>query len=76
MKMGIATRSLLAILCLTLSAPAFAGIIFTTGSVKGTQGLFVTGPNLPNWHGTIQDISVHFALIVEALRYLNSVNTP
>jgi hypothetical protein len=66
MKMGIATRSLLAILCLTLSAPAFAQIIFTTGPINGTvTGFFVTGPNQPNsppppQTPSIQDISDKF----------------
>ena len=64
MKIRIATRSLLAILCLALSAPAFAGIIFTTGPITGTKGLFVTGPNLPNFHGTIQDISDEFTTTI------------
>src|ERR1019366_3814609 len=56
MKMRIATRSLLAILCLTLSAPAFAGVLFATGPITGKKGFFVPGPNLPPG----QDISDEF----------------
>jgi hypothetical protein len=53
---------LLAILCLALSAPAFAQtIFFDDGPIDGMDtGLFVTGPNQPNLKGSVQDISDGF----------------
>ena len=61
MKMRITSLPLLAILCLTLSAPAFAQTIFVSGPIDGNQtGLFITGPNYPNFKGSFQDISDGF----------------
>ena len=61
MKMRITSLPLLAILCLTLSAPAFAQTIFVSGPIDGNQtGLFITGPNYPNFKGSFQDISNGF----------------
>ena len=61
MKMRITSLPLLAILCLTLSAPAFAQTIFVGGPISGTlTGLFITGPNQPNFKGSFQDISDGF----------------
>ena len=61
MKMRITLLPLLAILCLTLSAPAFAQTIFVGGPIDGRQtGLFITGPNQPNFKGSFQDISDGF----------------
>ena len=61
MKMRITSLPVLAILCLTLSAPAFAQTIFVGGPINGTlNGLFITGPNQPNLKGSFQDISDGF----------------
>jgi hypothetical protein len=61
MKLRIASLSLLTILCLALSAPAFAQIIFAGGPINGTlNGLFISGPNQPNSQGGFQDISDGF----------------
>jgi PEP-CTERM motif len=61
MKMRITSLPLLAILYLTLSAPAFAQTIFAGGPINGRQtGLFITGPNNPNFKGSFQDISDGF----------------
>lgn len=61
MKIPITSLPLLAILCLTLSAPAFAQTIFVSGPIDGNQtGLFITGPNNPNFKGSFQDISNGF----------------
>jgi hypothetical protein len=61
MKMRITLLPLLAILCLTLSAPAFAQTIFAGGPINGTlTALFITGPNQPNFKGSFQDISDGF----------------
>jgi hypothetical protein len=61
MKIPITSLPLLAILCLTLSAPAFAQTIFVSGHIDGRQtGLFITGPHYPNFKGSFQDISDGF----------------
>jgi hypothetical protein len=61
MKMRITSLPLLAILCLALSAPAFAQTIFVSGHIDGRQtGLFITGPHYPNFKGSFQDISDGF----------------
>ena len=51
--------SLLAILCLALTG--FAQTIFSEGPIDGNDNaFFVTGPNLPNIVGSVQDISNGF----------------
>jgi len=55
LKMRIATLSL-TILCLALSAPAFAGIIYTDGPTNGTvNGFFIDGPGPGPFSQTISD---------------------
>ena len=58
----IASLSLLTILCLVLGATAFAGTtIYSEGPIDGNDNaFFVTGPNLPNFLGSVQDISNGF----------------
>ncbi len=57
MKMRIATLSLL-VLCLALAASAQ---IYSEGPIDGNDNaFFVTGPNLPNFLGSVQDISNGF----------------
>jgi len=57
LKMRIATLSLL-VLCLALTASAQ---IFSEGPIDGNDNaFFVTGPNLPNFLGSVQDISDGF----------------
>src|ERR1019366_5706609 len=57
--MRIATLSLL-VLCLALAASAQT-IIYSEGPIDGTtNSFFVTGPNLPNFLGSVQDISNGF----------------
>ncbi len=58
MKMRIATLSLL-VLCLALTVSAQT--IFSEGPIDGNDNaFFVTGPNLPNFLGSFQDISNGF----------------
>ena len=60
-KMRKATLLLLTIVCFAWSAPAFAQTIFVSGPIDGRQtGLFITGPNYPNFKGSFQDISDGF----------------
>lgn len=60
MKIRIATLSL-TILCLALTAYAGTTTFYNDGAVDGNDnGLFVSGPNLPNIGGTYQDISNGF----------------
>src|ERR1019366_1812244 len=57
--MRIATLSLL-VLCLALGAAAQT-TIYSEGPIDGTtNSFFVTGPSLPNFLGTFQDISNGF----------------
>jgi hypothetical protein len=50
---------LLLILCLALSASA--QVIFSEGPIDGNDNaFFVTGPNLPNFLGFVQDVSNGF----------------
>jgi len=57
LKMRIATLSLL-VLCLALAASAQ---IYSEGPIDGNDNaFFVTGPNLPNFLGSVQDISNGF----------------
>ena len=57
MKMRIATLSLL-VLCLALTASAQ---VYSEGPIDGNDNaFFVTGPNLPNFLGSVQDISNDF----------------
>jgi hypothetical protein len=52
MKMRVGIMSLI---CLALSAPAFAGIIYTDGPINGTSNaFFIDGPGGP-WTQTISD---------------------
>jgi hypothetical protein len=58
--MRIATLSLLVVLCLALTAVAQV-TIYSEGPLDGNDNsLFVTGPNLPNFLGSVQDISNGF----------------
>jgi hypothetical protein len=60
LKLRIATL-FLTILCFALSAPAFAGTIFSEGPLDGNDNaFFITGPNNPNFLGSFQDISNGF----------------
>lgn len=64
MKMRIATLSLL-VLCLALAASAQA--IYSEGPIDGNDNaFFVTGPNLPNFLGSFQDISNGFVATASA----------
>jgi hypothetical protein len=59
--MRITTISLLTILCFALSTPTFAQQIYNDGSIDGNDNaFFVTGPNLPNFLGSVMDISNGF----------------
>ena len=59
--MRITTISLLTILYLALSTPTFAQQIYNDGSIDGNDNaFFVTGPNLPNFLGSVMDISNGF----------------
>jgi hypothetical protein len=47
-----------------LSVPAFAQTIYASGPINGNNtGLFVTGPNAPNFKG-VQDISDRFVAAI------------
>ena len=61
-------RVLLTILCLALCTSAFAGtIIFDDGAIDGRDnGFFITGPNNPNFLGSVQDISNGFTAAASA----------
>src|ERR1039458_119427 len=60
-NMRITTISLLTILYLALSTPTFAQQIYNDGSIDGNDNaFFVTGPNLPNFLGSVMDISNGF----------------
>jgi hypothetical protein len=53
--------SLLAILCLALSATAFAQIFYSEGPIDGNgDAFFITGPNNLDSNGDVQDISNGF----------------
>ena len=46
------------LLCLALSAPAFGQVIYSEGPIDGNDNAFyTTGPNNPNFLGSVQDIS-------------------
>jgi len=61
MKLRITSLALLTILCLALSAPAFAQVIFNSGPINGYgTALFISGPDNPNFKGSTQDISDGF----------------
>ena len=60
MKIRIATLSL-TILCLALTVPAFAGVLYSDGGIDGfDNAFFVTGPLYANIAGSFQDISNGF----------------
>ena len=60
MKIRILTLSL-TILCLALTAYAGTTTFYNDGAIDGNDnGIFVTGPNLPNFLGSVQDISNGF----------------
>jgi PEP-CTERM motif len=64
LKLRIATL-FLTILCLALSAPAFAGTIFSEGPLDGNDNaFFITGPNNANIVGSFQDISNGFTAAI------------
>jgi hypothetical protein len=49
------------LLCLALSAPAFGQVIYSEGPIDGNDNAFyTTGPNNPNFLGSVQDISNGF----------------
>ena len=65
MKMRIATL-LLTVLCLALTGVA-QQTIFNDGGIDGNDNaFFVTGPNFPNFLGSVQDISNGFTAAVSA----------
>ena len=67
MKLRMASLSLLTILCLALTAYAGATAIFNDGGIDGNDnGFFVTGPDFPNFLGSVQDISNGFTAAVSA----------
>jgi PEP-CTERM motif len=60
MKLRLAALSLLTILCLALTASAGTAF-FNDGGIDGNDNaFFVTGPNFPNFLGSVQDISNGF----------------
>ena len=61
MKIRVVTLTL-SVLCVALAAPAFATTTFVnSGPLDGNDNaFFVTGPNLANFLGTVQDISDGF----------------
>ena len=64
MKMRIATL-LLTVLCLALTG--FAQVIYNDGGIDGTgNAFFITGPNNPNFLGSVQDISNGFIAAASA----------
>ncbi len=62
MRMRIASLGLLTILCLVLSAHAFASTTFVaSGPIDGNDNaFFITGPDNANFLGSVQDISDGF----------------
>ena len=67
MKTRFATLCIV-LLCLTLSTLAFADtVIFDDGAIDGRDNaFFITGPNNPNFLGSIQDISNGFTAAASA----------
>ena len=67
MKLRFATLCI-ALLCLSVSTAAFAGtVIFDDGAIDGNDnGFFITGPNNPNFLGSVQDISNGFTAAASA----------
>ena len=59
MKLRLASLSLLTILC--LASTGFAQAIYNDGGIDGNDNaFFITGPNNPNFLGSVQDLSNGF----------------
>jgi hypothetical protein len=66
LKLRFATLCL-TLLCVALSASAFATTIFNDGAIDGNDNaFFITGPNNPNILGSFQDISNGFTAAASA----------
>lgn len=66
MKLRFATL-FLTLLCIALSTSAFATVIFNDGAIDGNDNaFFITGPNNPNFLGSVQDISNGFVAAASA----------
>jgi hypothetical protein len=66
MKLRLASLSLLTIL--SLASIGFAQVIYNDGGIDGNDNaFFITGPNTPNFLGSVQDISNGFVAAASAI---------